>query len=143
MSSTSSSYTPVAGSPRPRAAGSGWRLYAGLLIVMAACLNIVSGIAAIDNANFFVNNQKFVISNLSTWGWIHLVIGVVLGLAALGIFVRNTLAIWVGIFALMVNGLSQLFFLPANPWWAAIVFGLDMLALYGLVVHGFGDERLT
>ena len=143
MSSTSSSFTPVPGTAsgaQPRAEGSGWRLYAGLLITMAACLNFVSGIAAIDKANFFVNDQKFVISNLSTWGWIHLVAGIVLGLAALGIFMRNTLAIWVGIVAVMLNGISMLFFLPANPWWALAVFALDMLALYGLVVHGFRDD---
>jgi hypothetical protein len=139
MSATSSSFAPVpgaAGGPRARAEGSGWILYSGLLILMAGCLNVVSGFAAIDNANFFVNDTKFVISDLNVWGWVHLCLGVVLVVTAVGIFVRNTLAMWVAIVALMFDAVSQLFFLPANPWWAVSVFALDMLAMYGLVVHG-------
>jgi hypothetical protein len=139
MSATSSSFVPVpdaAGGRRAHAEGSGWILYSGLLILMAGCLNVVSGFAAIDNANFFVNDTKFVISDLNVWGWIHLCLGVILVVTAIGIFVRNKLAMWVAIFALMFNGLAQLFFLPANPWWAVSVFALDMLAMYGLVVHG-------
>jgi hypothetical protein len=103
---------------------------------MAGGLNVVSGIAAIDNANFFVNDERFVVSDLSTWGWVHLVFGVVLVASAIGIFAANRLAVLVGIGALLFNGMVQLFFLPANPWWAVTVFALDMLAMYGLVVHG-------
>ena len=139
MSATSSSYTPVPGvaaGTRSRAEGSGWVLYAGLLILMAGGLNVVSGIAAIDNANFFVNDQKFVVSDLNTWGWVHLIFGVVLLASAIGIFMRNRLAILVGIAAVLFNAMVQLFFLPANPWWAVTVFALDMLAMYGLVVQG-------
>jgi hypothetical protein len=140
MSSTSSGYTPVPGmstGPRAREEGSGWRLFAGLLMVMAAALNIVSGIAAIDNANFFAHGQDFVISNLNTWGWINLCVGVILAAAAVGTFMRNSLGMMVAIACLMGNAVSQLFFIAAAPNWAIMVFALDLLALYGLIVHGF------
>jgi hypothetical protein len=143
MSSTSSSFVGVPGTEShlaPRREGSGWILFAGLLCVLAASLNIVSGIAAIDNANGYVNNTKFVISDLNTWGWIHLCIGVVLAAASIGVFMRRALGVWVAVAFLMVNAFTMLFFIPAAPWFAVAVFALDVLAIYGLVVYGVSDD---
>ena len=53
----------------------GWVLFAGIMVFMVGVLNCIWGIAAIDNANFFVANQKYIISDLNTWGWVMLVLG--------------------------------------------------------------------
>jgi hypothetical protein len=136
---------PVTGPTSPSSGGGysdsdqgyGWLLFAGVLIVMAGILNVIYGIAAIDNANFFAHGQDFVISNLNTWGWINLCVGVILAAAAVGTFMRNSLGMIVAIACLMGNAVSQLFFIAAAPNWAIMVFALDLLALYGLIVHGF------
>jgi hypothetical protein len=117
-------------------AGGGWPLFAGILILIAAALNIIDGIAAIGNSSFFIGEAKFVFSDLNTWGWIILCIGVVQGLAALGIFLGNQLARWVGVLFASLNAIAQLLFIPSYPFFALAVFALDILVIYGLVAHG-------
>jgi hypothetical protein len=135
-----SAYTPASGPEAARSEayddGSGWVAYAGVLILMAGGLNIISGVGAIDDARFFVNGQEFVISDLHTWGWVQLALGVILVLTAVGVFARNALAVWTGVVLVALNAMVQILFIPASPWWAISVLALDMLALYGLVAHG-------
>ena len=57
------------------ARGAGWMLFAGIMIFIAGTLNTIWGIAAIDKASFFVEDERYIISDLSTWGWIVLIIG--------------------------------------------------------------------
>ena len=144
MSSTSSGYTPVPGmstGPRAREEGSGWRLFAGLLMVMAAGLNIVSGIAAIDNANFFVANQKFILSDLNTWGWVMLVLGALQIVAAFSIWSGGGFGRWFGIGVAALNAIAALMSIPAYPFWSLAVFTLDILIIYGLAGYGGGHRR--
>ena len=56
--------------------GPGWLLFAGIMVVIVGVLNVIYGIAAIGNSSFFVNDQKYILSNLNTWGWVTLIIGV-------------------------------------------------------------------
>ena len=58
-----------------REQGSGWVLFAGIMILTVGILNVIYGIAAIDNSTFFVADQKFIFSDLNTWGWVMLVLG--------------------------------------------------------------------
>jgi hypothetical protein len=116
--------------------GDGWILFAGILLLTLGTFNMIDGIAAIDNANFFVNETKFVIGDLNTWGWIILGTGVVQILVAFGVFARNQMARWVGVFALAANALVQLLFIPAYPFWSLAIFSIDILALYGLAAYG-------
>lgn len=116
--------------------GEGWLVYAGVLVLVGAVLNIVWGIAAIGNAHFFIANAQYVFSDLNTWGWITLIIGGVLLVAGLGIFGGARWAIWTGVAFLALNALDQLFSISAYPLWSIAMFGLSLLAIYGLVVHG-------
>ena len=54
--------------------GAGWVMFAGIMILIVAVLNIIYGFAAIDNSKFFVEDTKFILSDLNTWGWIILII---------------------------------------------------------------------
>ena len=132
--------------PQPRArsstsrvstsTGEGWLVYAGVLVLVGAVLNIVWGIAAIGNAHFFVANAHYVVSDLNTWGWITLILGGVLLAAGLGIFGGAKWAVWTGIVFLSLNAISQIMSIAAYPLWSIAMFGLCLLAIYGLVVHG-------
>ena len=63
----------------PTPGGGGWMLFAGVMLALIATLNVIEGIAAISNSTFFVQDAKFVVSGLNTWGWVILVIGVTQG----------------------------------------------------------------
>ena len=117
-------------------AGSGWVGFAGVLLLIIGTLNIIEGIAAIDNANFFVANTHYVFGSLNTWGWVALCIGVVQMLVGLGVFSRNQLSRWLGVLVLGVNAITALLMIQAYPFWSLSIFTLDILAIYGLVAYG-------
>jgi len=121
--------------------GSGWLLFAGIMIVMVGVLNIIYGIAAIDNANFFVANQKYIISDLNTWGWVLLIVGCLQMLAAFSIWSGGGYGRWFGIAMASINAIAALLAIPAYPFWSLTVFTLDILIIYGLACYGGGHRR--
>ena len=117
--------------------GDGWVLFAGTMLLMVGTLNIIDGIAAISNSTFFVDNARFIVfDSLNTWGWIVLLLGVTQVLAAFGIWARTPGVRWFGVTVAALNGIAQLLFIPAYPFWSLALFTLDILVIYGLIAHG-------
>jgi hypothetical protein len=126
----------------PEERGGGFVTFAGVMLVVIGTLNCIGGIAAIDDANFYVANAQYVFSDLNTWGWIILITGAVQVLAGLGVFVRNQLARWLGVGFACLNMLAQFLFFPAQPLWSLMIIGIDTLIVYGLVVYGDRDAAV-
>jgi hypothetical protein len=118
------------------AEGEGWVLFAGVMLSMLAVLNMIDGVAAVSNSSFFVGDAKFILSGLNTWGWVLIVTAVVQGLAAIGVWARTPGVRWLGVGIAALNAIAQMFVFPAYPFWALMLFTLDILVIYGLVVHG-------
>ena len=110
----------------------GWWIFAGIVLGIAAVLNIIYGIAAIDNSSFFVNDAKYIFSNLNTWGWVTVVIGVIQGIAALSLFAGGGFGRWIGIFAASLSAIAALLSIPAYPFWSLCIFALALIVLYEL-----------
>lgn len=121
-------------------AGTGWLLFALILIGIAGCLNVIWGIAAISESKFFVADAKFILTDLKTWGWIVLLIGVVQIGAAFSILAGGQLGRWLGTAAAAVNSIGALMSIPAYPLWALCLFAIDILIIYGLAAYG-GQHR--
>jgi hypothetical protein len=120
--------------------GYGWVVYAGCILLMLATLNVIDGIAAISNSKFFTQNATYVISNLNTYGWVLLCMGVVQGFVGLGVLFQVKGVRWLGVAIAALNAIVQLMFIPAYPFWSLSLFALDMLVIYGLVAHGARSE---
>jgi hypothetical protein len=118
------------------AEGSGWVTFAGVMLAIVGVLNVIYGIAAIDNAKFYVNDAQYVISNLKTWGWVVLITGAVQFCAAFSIWGGTSWGRWVGVATAGLNAIGQLLFLPAYPFLALALFSVDILIIYGLVAYG-------
>lgn len=116
--------------------GFGWVVFAGTMLLIVGVLNVIYGIAAIDNSKFFVNGAKYVISDLNTWGWVVLITGAAQILTAFGVWARNTFATWLGIAFACLNAIGILLMIPAYPLLALSIFAIDVLVVYGLAVHG-------
>jgi hypothetical protein len=146
MASTSnrtSSVTPAAREPDTADRGSGWSIYAGTLMAIVGSLNVIYGIAAISNSNFYAHNVTYVISNnIKTWGWVVLIIGAIQFLAAFAIIAHVEWGRWVGVLTAGVNAIVQMIFLPARPLLSLALFSLDLLVIYGLLAH-FRSRSLT
>jgi hypothetical protein len=113
-----------------------WVRFAGFMLALAGCMNVVHGIAAIRDSRVFPSHPEVVISNLHAWGWTVAILGGLQLAAAFGIWAGNQLARWFGVAVLLANALAQLVFASAFPIWSLTIFGLDLLAIYALVVHG-------
>jgi hypothetical protein len=118
--------------------GFGWLLFAATMLGLAGILSIIDGIMALSRSKLYTTNSSYVFADLRTWGWITLVIGVLLIVAAMGVFSGSGFARWFGIFAASLNAIG-LFGSPtaqSYPFWSLIVFALDILVIYALAVYG-------
>jgi hypothetical protein len=116
--------------------GQGLVTFAGIMIMIAAVLNTLFGIAAIDAANFFTQNARYVFGDLNTWGWFVTALGVVQFFAALAIWRGAPWGRWFGVACASVNAILQMLWLPSSQVLGLTIMALDILAIYGLVAWG-------
>ena len=114
----------------------GWMIFAGAMLLLLGVTNIIEGIAAVDGSRFFVPRAHYVFGDLNSWGWVVWLIGIAQGLTALGVLVRQQFARWLGVLFASANALAQLLMMPAYPFWSLALFAIDVVVIYGLVVHG-------
>lgn len=121
--------------------GSGWIVFAWIMLATAGVMNIIDGIVALANTSFWTEKGAvYVFGDLRTWGWIALIWGVVQLIGAASVYRGGETGRWIGIGAATVNIFIQLLFLPAYPFWAMTIMVLDVLVIYGLAVYG-GQEQ--
>ena len=123
--------------------GSGWVLFAAVLLGLAGLWNVFAGIAAIADAHVYVADANYVFSDLKTWGWIIMILGILQGFAALALSTGSEPARWFGIGCAAINSIGQLMFIPAFPFWGIAMFAVDLLIIYGLAVYGGKRLRTT
>lgn len=121
--------------------GKGWILFAGIMLAVVGVLNVVVGLAAVDNSQVFVQDVKFVFADLKTFGWLLTVFGVIQLVTSFGVFREWESARWAGIAAAAVNMILQFVFLPAHPGWTMIIFFVDVIIIFGLMTYGGRDRR--
>ena len=121
--------------------GAGWVMFAGIMILIVAVLNIIYGFAAIDNSKFFVEDTKFILSDLNTWGWIILIIGVLQLFAGFSIWAGGEYGRWIGLITASVSAIGALLSIPGYPFWSLAIFAMDILIIYGLAAYG--GQRTT
>jgi uncharacterized membrane protein (DUF2068 family) len=122
--------------------GGGWLLFAGIMTLVAGTLNAIWGIAAIDDANFFVEDNRYILEDLNTMGWVVLIVGVIQLIAAFSIWSGGEFGRWIGIFGASLSAISALLSMPGFPLWSVCVFGIDILIIYGLVAYGGRQSRV-
>jgi hypothetical protein len=116
--------------------GAGWVMFAGIMVLIVAVLNIIYGFAAIDNSKFFVEDTKFILSDLNTWGWIILIIGVLQLFAGFSIWAGGEYGRWIGLITASVSAIAALLSIPGYPFWSLAIFAMDILIIYGLAAYG-------
>ena len=87
--------------------GKGWILFAGIMLIVVGALNLVAGLAAVDNSTIYTRDVKFVFADLKTLGWILVVLGAAQLLSGIGVFRESELARWAGIGFASLNLLAQ------------------------------------
>ncbi len=121
--------------------GTGRATFAGILLLIAGTLNVIYGIGALDNANIFVGDKRFILDDLSTLGWVLVVLGILQFTGGFSLLSGNSYGRVIGITAGSLGAIGALLSIGgAYPWWSLASFFLCVWVVYGIVVLG-QDER--
>jgi hypothetical protein len=113
-----------------------WVIFAGVMMVLVGFLNFFYGLAAIVNDEVVVvGGHGAIIADLTAWGWVTLILAVVLVLTGFGLFAGATWARLVGLVIVVLNAIEQVWIFPAAPLWAFIVILIDVIIIYNLTAR--------
>jgi hypothetical protein len=121
---------------------SGWAFFAGILLFMIGVFNIIWGLTALLNDTAVtVGQQGLIVWDLTAWGWIHLILGVVLIATGLGLFGGKGWARWVAILFAMLSAFAQIAWMATYPIWSILIITLDIIIIYQLTARWEMDDR--
>lgn len=123
--------------------GAGRVVFAGILLLLVGTVNFIYGLGALDDANIFVNDTRFVLDNLNTLGWVLIILGVIQVIAGFSLLAGQTFGRVIGIIGGSLGALGAILSIGGNhPWWSLAVFALCVYVVHGLIIFG-EDERAT
>ena len=118
-------------------AGAGWVMFAGMILITVGIFQAFAGLVGILEDEILVLTPDYVVQlDATTWGWIHLIIGLIVIAAGFGIFSGNILARTVGVFVALGSMISMFMWLPWYPIWAIVIISMDIAIIWALTVHG-------
>lgn len=135
--------TPSASSDRSARAPAdrlnGWTAFAAIVLLIVGSLDALYGLAAIlNNEVVLVGGHGVLIVDVTTWGWVHLILGSILALTGIGLFAENEAARVAAVFFVAVNAIAQIVWFPAAPLWAMLMIFLDVVIIYQLTARWEG-----
>jgi vacuolar-type H+-ATPase subunit I/STV1 len=123
---------------RPVTGWVGWIIFAAVFMVTVGAINVIQGLAALfrDDVYWETFRGDIVAFNITTWGWITLIFGILLIVTGVLLMQGSTFARVVGIGLVALNLINQFAWASFYPFWAIIVIAVDIVIIYALVVHG-------
>jgi hypothetical protein len=115
----------------------GLTIFAATIMIMVGSFQAIQGIVALANDTFYVIGQEYVFQlDVTTWGWIHLLMGILVATAGIFLFRGAVWARTVGVIAAGFSALVNFAWLPYYPVWSIVIITLDVFIIWALTVHG-------
>lgn len=115
----------------------GFTVFAAFLMIMMGVWWIISGLIALFNSEFYVVTLRWIFQfDISLWGWIHLILGILILVAGIFLFRGAVWARTVGVIIAVVAGVLAFAWLPYYPIWAILFIALSVVVIWALTVHG-------
>ena len=115
----------------------GFISFAGIVLILAGIFHVIDGIVGLFNNDFYVKTDNWVFKfNVTSWGWIHILLGIIAILAGVGLFSGAIWARTVAVIVAAVSIIANFVWLPYYPWWALLVIVLDFFVIWAVVLHG-------
>jgi hypothetical protein len=119
----------------------GRAVFVAILLMIAGTLNVIYGIAAISNANFYAGTTHYVFSSLHTWGWITVILGAIQLLGGFSLVGGGAFGRVIGLIAASLGAIGALLSVGgAYPFWSLGIFALCVICIHGLVVYGEPEQ---
>ncbi len=116
----------------------GWSVFAGVVLLVVGGFNLINGFTAINHAGYFTS--QIVYSNLTAWGWVFVVWGILQLLAGALTLARNTAGSYLGVFLAGTASILWFFMIFAAPWAALVGVTTSLLVIYGLTAGAHPDD---
>ena len=114
------------------------------MLLLLGTLNVIYGFGALDDANIFVNDKRFILDDLNTLGWVLIVLGVIQLAGGFSLGAGNTFGRVLGIIGGSLGAIGAILSIGgAYPWWSLAVFALCVYVVHGIVVFGEDERELT
>jgi hypothetical protein len=132
---TSRGYPPT---QTERTGWTGWIYFASSMMFLLGALAFVQGLVGIFDDGYYAVTERGLVVNVdyTVWGWVHLVLGLLILVSAGGVLSGNVAARTVGVVLALLSTVVNMVFLTATPIWSTIVIALDVLVIYALTAHG-------
>jgi hypothetical protein len=123
-------------------AAMGWATFAAVMLGLGGCFAILAGIAGIAEDEILVRGADYTFAfDTTTWGWIHLLLGIVLIASGLGIFSGSIAARSVGVIVAVISAVVNFMWIPYYPVWSITVIAIDLAVIWALTAHGRDLQR--
>ena len=123
--------------------GAGRAAFAATLLLIAGMLNIIYGIGALDDANIFTGDRRYVFTNLNTLGWVLIGLGLIQLVGGLSLMAGNAFGRFIGILGATLGAIGALLSVGGSyPWWSLGIFFLCIYVIHGVFILG-DDDRLA
>ena len=115
----------------------GFIMFAGVMMMMAGGFHAIAGLVAIVEDEFYVATREYLLQfDATQWGWIHLLLGLVVLFAGFAVMSGQTWARVIGVILAVVSALSNFAFIPYYPFWSLTIIALDVFVIWALTAHG-------
>ena len=117
----------------------GFILFAAIMMIMAGTFQALQGLIAIFENEFYVATRNYVFQfDATTWGWVHLLVGLIVAFAGWGLLSGRTWARVVAITVALLSAIANFLFIPYYPFWALLIITLDIFVIWAVSAHGGG-----
>jgi hypothetical protein len=126
-----------------KGAWAGWIRFAGILMIVIGSIDFIQGLIAIIRDKYYLlTPDQIIVFDMTTWGWVMLIWGIIVALAGLGLLSGSGFARWLTIIIASLNFIAQLGFVGSYQYtlWAITAIGLNLVVLYALTVR-WSDAR--
>ena len=120
--------------------GAGRMVFAATVLLIVGTLNLIYGIGALSDANIFVGDQRYILTDLNTLGWVLIVLSLIQLTGGFSLLAGNTYGRVIGIIGGSLGAIGALLSVGgAYPWWSLAVFALCVWVVWGII--GYGEEE--
>jgi hypothetical protein len=121
----------------PSGVATGFIVFAGVMMIMSGAFQAIAGLVALFEDEFYVATRNYLLQfDATSWGWIHLLIGLMVLFAGLAVLSGQTWGRVVGITLAVLSALANFAFVPYYPFWALLIIALDVFVIWALAAHG-------
>ena len=126
--------------PAHRAHPAGWvvglSLFAGVMMILTGVLNAMEGVVALARNEVYAATPRYLFAfDLTTWGWIQIILGIIVLAAGIGVLTGQLWGRVVGITIAVLTILANFAFIPYYPAWSLLIIALNVFVIWALCIY--------